>query len=562
MDYVNFKKLDGITFENLIIAGARYLKSHETEINDLNVFPIPDGDTGSNMYRTLNGGIEAMRKVNSTRLDQKIESLGSNMVMNARGNSGVILSQLFYGIAEGFKGVEVATIDDIIKAMHSGVERAYKAVVSPVEGTILTVARETWEETSKKAASYDNLYDYIKDGVNIMTKSLDNTPNLLKVLKDAGVVDSGGAGLLYIIYGIKDALEGKNVEDIEESLNISAPTVNALDLDKFTKDSEMTFGYCTEVLVRLMTKKVDVEAFDEKVIIDYLQTIGDSIVCFKLDSIVKVHVHTFEPYKVLQFCQQFGEFLTIKIENMTIQHNETHFFEENKKEAPLIQKVRPHKKYGLITVADGSGIIEFFKNLGVDIVIDGGQGKNPAIADFVEAFKEINCDNIYVLPNNSNIILAANQAKELYKDANIYVVPTKNFGEAYGALSMLVFEDRDPDDIFKDLCDNIHNNKTYQISRAIRDTLSGSLDIKEGDYIIFENKNILANGKTIPELLHNFKEVDNLKEYEILTILFGKDVNKIDQGNIKAWVKELNSDLEVYEIDGQQEIFDFIMILE
>ena len=556
MVYKDYTYLDGHMFEQFIISGANKLHLNVKTINELNVFPIPDGDTGDNMHRTIAGGIEKMVNTKDDSLSIKAKTLAEGMLYNARGNSGVILSQLFAGIAKGFENKKIASIDDIVYAFEEGVRNAYKAVVPPVEGTILTVAREAVEKTKDELHLCQSIGAFGEIFTQHMYASLERTPELLDVLKEAGVIDSGGAGLLMIVEGIKDAIFGNLVEDIT---NYQNHNVSNIDLSLFTEDSELTYGYCTEVLLRLMTKKVDVKSFDEQIIIDYLNTIGDSIVCFKTDSIVKIHVHTMEPYKVLEFTQRFGEFLTIKIENMTLQHNETH--QDFKKEEKLLpDSKRKRIKYSSIIVADGEGIIDLFKELGVDYVIDGGQGNNPSINDFLEAFDRVNAENIFVFPNNSNIILAAKQAKEVYTKSNIYVMESKNIGEAYSALSMLDYSFDNPDDLYQSFVENMHQNKTALICRAIRDVNMNGIDVKDNNYISIMDKRIESSSTTIEETVHLL--LKSFEELNIITLFYGIDVSSETKATINQMINKYYPRVELYEMDGLQETFDIIMIIE
>ncbi|MBO7525191.1 MAG: DAK2 domain-containing protein [Clostridia bacterium] len=414
MDIRNQKAIDGKEFFSLIAAGVANLNKNLKTVNELNVFPIPDGDTGDNMYHTISGGFERIRSIEQNDVGKRARALADGMLLNARGNSGVILSQLFAGLADGLDGKTTATVSDLAAAFNEGVKTAYLSVIKPVEGTILTVARESFGRGAETLKEDSDLGQYFTEVLKEMKVSLENTPNLLAVLKEAGVIDSGGAGLYYIADGMKRALSGE--ETITETAGRTEPDKN-VDFSKFDEDTEMTFGYCTEFLLRLQNRKTDVKNFDEKVIIDYLSTIGDSIVCFKTGSIVKAHVHTFEPYKALEFCRSFGEFLTVKIENMTLQHNET-----IGGELAVTTAKNERKPFGVVAVATGAGVIEMFKDFGADVVIDGGQGNNPSAETFIKAFDEVNADDIFVLPNNSNIILTAKQAGKMYDNSAVHVI--------------------------------------------------------------------------------------------------------------------------------------------
>ena len=556
MNYCDKEKIDGIMFEHFIIGGGNKLKENLEEINDLNVFPIPDGDTGTNMYRTLSGGIKQMQECESLSLSDKAKALARGMLLNARGNSGVILSQIFSGISKGLEGLEVATLYEMGEAFVEGVKTAYKAVITPVEGTILTVARESIEETIHLIDDKMTLGVFASLFMDRMEKSLENTPELLDVLKEAGVIDSGGAGLYLIAEGVTEVINGKEYNELGD--DISKNQNQELDLSKFTKDSVLEFGYCTEFLLRLMTKKCDVDSFNPQVIIDYLQTIGDSIVAFKDDSIVKVHVHTMTPSKALEFCQQFGEFLTIKIENMTIQHNEV---EEKKSSLPTAKKAR--SKNSICVVTTGSGIMEVFKELGANFIIDGGQGKNPSINDFLKAFDEMNSDNIFVFPNNSNIIMAAAQAKDLYKgDSKIFVIPSKNIGEAYASLAMLDLSIEDPNELEQKFISDMECVETGMVCKAIRSVSYKDIDVKNEDYIGFTNKKVLSSNENKVQALYDMTVALGLNEKDIITIVYGVDVNDQEKEEVRTTFAEKNPNVEFYEIDGKQEVYDFIAILE
>ena len=551
----DIKIIDGILFEKLIIGGVIKLKNNLKIVNDLNVFPVPDGDTGDNMFMTINGGISYLKAVEQNSLYLKAEALANGMMLNARGNSGVILSQLFYGIALGLKGLEVANVTQFSLAFKSGVKQAYEAVMKPVEGTILTVAREAAEFSYNHLDSNSTISSFIKDYINEMHKSLEHTPELLETLKEAGVIDSGGAGLLYIAEGFNDVIEGKEIKDVE----IETTSSKELDTSKFNENSVMEFGYCTELLLQLQTIKVDVTTFDVESIIEYLKTIGDSIVAFKKGTIVKVHVHTLTPYKVLEFCQQFGEFLTIKIENMSLQHNEVITKESDNSR---VRKNLKRKKYAIITVASGKGLIDTFYDFGVDEVIDGGQSKNPSTKRFIEAFDNVNADYIYVLPNNSNIIMTAKEAKDLYKESKVYVIESKNFGQAYSTLSMLDFSIDDPDEIEKILKEGMEDVTTGMISKSIRDANINHVEIKEGDYIGFSDKIMyVANSSKIATYCELLEKLNGNSKNFLINV-FGLDVNEEEKNIIRNFIKNNYPNLEVYEIDGMQEIYDFIIILE
>ena len=545
------KELDGSLFGKLIIGGALNLKANMKEVNDLNVFPIPDGDTGSNMYMTINGGVDYIKQVQTNDIFSKARALADGMMLNARGNSGVILSQIFNGLANGLKNVNTANIINLCEAFKEAVRQAYSSVVKPVEGTILTVIREATEFINNNKFKYESINSLFEDLIIEMENSLNRTPELLDILKEAGVIDSGGAGLLYIFKGMYDVINGKNIS-YEETDKFESSKSSKVDFSKFTADSIMEYGYCTEFLLQLQNSKVDIENFDVNRIIEYLSTIGDSIVVFMTGSVVKVHVHSFVPYKALEFCQQFGEFLTIKVENMTLQHNET------------VKKINKDqkKKYAVVTVATGKGLIETFNEMGVDEVIDGGQGHNPSTRTFIEAFDKVNAENIFVLPNNSNIILTANEAKELYKDSEIFVINTKDLGQGYAALSVLDYSIGTPIEIANVLDEAKENAVTGMITKSVRDANINHVNIKEGDYIGFSNKEMYSSNSSKIDTFIELIEKLNVKNKDFLINVCGKDVKEVEKLQIEKLLKEKYPRLEVYNIDGLQDVYDFIIILE
>ena len=553
MDIRNQKAIDGEEFFSLIAAGVANLNKNLKTVNELNVFPIPDGDTGDNMYHTISGGFERIRSIEQNDVGKRARALADGMLLNARGNSGVILSQLFAGLADGLDGKTTATVSDLAAAFNEGVKTAYLSVIKPVEGTILTVARESFGRGAETLKEDSDLGQYFTEVLKEMKVSLENTPNLLAVLKEAGVIDSGGAGLYYIADGMKRALSGE--ETITETAGRTEPDKN-VDFSKFDEDTEMTFGYCTEFLLRLQNRKTDVKDFDEKVIIDYLSTIGDSIVCFKTGSIVKAHVHTFEPYKALEFCRSFGEFLTVKIENMTLQHNET-----IGGELAVTTAKNERKPFGVVAVATGAGVIEMFKDFGADVVIDGGQGNNPSAETFIKAFDEVNADDIFVLPNNSNIILTAKQAGKMYEKSAVHVIETKNIGDCYSALSMLDYSCGDAAVIADNMKNDAESVTTGMITRAIRDANLNGVDIRDGDYIGFTDKTMFASCKDPVDTFVSLCEKLDIGKRNFLIVIFGAEAKEEDKSAVASYAENL-SNVEYYAIEGGQEVYDYIVIVE
>ena len=551
MNLVKERVIDGNDFEKLITSGVYNLKKHIDIVNDLNVFPVPDGDTGDNMYLTINGGLNSLKNINENAIGVKAEALANGMLLNARGNSGVILSQFFYGIALSLKDKINADTKVIAEAFKEGVSKAYASVVNPVEGTMLTVIREATENAINNLEKNESIGDFFDYYLNEMKSSLDRTPDLLFSLKEADVVDSGGKGLVYIVEGMKSAIEGKEIENNEEQ-NVN---VSSVDFSKFNEDSIMEYGYCTEFLLQLQKCKCDVNSFDVKELIKFLETIGDSIVAVKTNSIVKVHVHTLTPYKALEYAQRFGEYLTVKIENMTLQHNDL-----NKKEVKKIKKERT--KYGIIAVLNGQGLKDTFYDLGVDVIIDGGQTSNPSIESFIEAFDECNADNIFVFPNNSNIIMAANKAKELYSKANVIVINSKNIGEAYSSISLLDYSSDNLDEIKENFETNMQNVTTAMLTKSIRNALINNVDIKENDYIGFKDKIMLTSNKDKLESYFELLNKLDIEHKNYLINIYGKDLLNKEKEIIEKYINDNYPSLEYYSIEGDQEIYDVILIME
>ncbi len=553
----DIQTLNGSLYAEMIHAGAANLRANAEEVNELNVFPVPDGDTGDNMSMTAEGGTSALRKSEAEVLDDVAAVAARGMLLGARGNSGVILSQFFAGMARAFEKYEEADINTICSGLALGVKQAYAAVMKPTEGTILTVAREGVENTVSAVDETWTVGMVFEHLLREMKLSLDRTPDILPVLKEAGVVDSGGAGIVYIFEGFLKAIKGEKVEAIAPPRAVGSD----IDLTAFGPDSVMTYGYCTELLLQLQSSKVDPEAFDPAVITEFLMGIGDSIVSFKTGTIVKIHVHTLTPEKVLEFCRSFGEFLTIKIENMSVQHSEA--LPEKKEEKPATPVKKARTKFGYVAVASGSGIERLFLDLGVNYVVDGGQTKNPSTSDFLEAFEETNADHIFVFPNNGNILLAASQAAEIYKDSTIHVIPSKDIGMGYVALSTLDMSSEDPDQIEASLIEAMENVTTGSVSPAVRDAELNGVKIKNGEFIGFVGKQMLVSKPKMVDSACGL--IDSMLEGDdkfMLTVFCGRDATENDAAEVEAYVTETYPDVEVYLAEGAQDVYPFIFVAE
>lgn len=558
------KTLNGQAFKSLVVSGAKCLRDNIEEVNNLNVFPVPDGDTGTNMCHTIEGGISAVKGIDSENLSDICKPMSGGMLLGARGNSGVILSQIFRGICKGLQDKKEATALDLVRAYELGVKQAYGAVVTPVEGTILTVFREATEYAAEHIDFSSTINDFYHFHLQKAAQSLANTINLLPVLKEAGVIDSGGAGYVRIVEGMIKFLEGEEVdlsfiEDTksETSVESSAP----IDFSAFGPDDELKFGYCTEFILRLQNSKVDIDNFDIQEVIDILNgddIKGDSIVALCDDSVVKVHVHTKDPGKVLDHMRKFGEFLTIKIENMALQHNEQIGDSELEQE-----RLKEHKKYAVVAVATGDGIKEQFTEFGVDVIIDGGQSMNPSTEDFIKAFKSLDAENIIVFPNNKNIIMAAKQAATLYKGSHVEVIGSTTIPQCYSALTMLDFSSDDLTIIVGNFKEAIDRVSSGEITTSIRNTTVNKVEIKKGDYIgILDGKLLVSNKEKLEALKSLISKVKDINEKEVLIILCGKNVSEEEKESLQEMLSDSFPQLECGVMDGGQDIYDYLFSIE
>lgn len=536
--YLVTKTITGKMFLSMLREGTSRLSENRKAINDLNVFPIPDGDTGDNMYMTISAGCD---DASGTSLSELASSASKGMLLGARGNSGVILSRIFAGIAKGLSGSQEADVPCFAAAMEAGVKEAYSSVSKPVEGTILTVLREAVE-----SASGDTFEDYFESLSEGMEKSLERTPELLDVLKEAGVVDSGGAGLLCITKGMCDSLRGVHTSDE----GISSGRKARLNLDDFGPDSVLTFGYCTEFLLRLQTAKVgDVAAFDESPIRDYLNSAGESVVCFREGSIIKVHVHTGTPGRILSDVQRWGEFLTVKIENMNLQHSGAPAF------------ARKRKPVGVVAVASGEGLINAFREAGADEVIEGGQTMNPDARSFLEAFGRVGAETIFVFPNNSNIIMTAMQAARMYSDANVVVIPSKDPGAGYVAVASTDFSAGDTEAVGREACANVEGVCSGMVSRAVRDSGQDGVQVLKGDFVGFSHKSILVDNPSRTGAALALAGRMGAADHDVMLVFSGADVDGAEAEALAAELQKAFPRTEIMMTPGGQPVYDYIITL-
>lgn len=564
---MQINKIDGVLFKTMVVNGAENLKQNYQKIDALNVFPVPDGDTGTNMRMTIEGGVNEIYSINEEDIYEVSKKLSRGMLMGARGNSGVILSQLFRGISKGLEGKKSANAIALAKAFDSGVKQAYKAVMKPVEGTILTVAREASEKLLAISSSRMSINEFFAEFLEEAKASLERTPELLPVLKEAGVVDSGGAGLIEILEGMAMVLDGKFVS--EKPVEGAMHTVGT----KFiSKVENVEFGYCTEFILQL--SKVDnPDEVDEEEISKVFASLGDSIVIVKDEDILKAHIHTLKPGDVLNIGQQYGEFIHLKIENMAIQHNESAELRNGaikhqegecpcgEFHAPEVKRPDVRKKYAIVAVATGAGLINAFKEMGADYIVSGGQSMNPSTEDFIRGFDTLNAENIIVFPNNGNIILAARQSAKIYTESNVHVVETKSLAQGFAALTMLDLNG-EPEEIIEDLKPIIENVTTGLITYSIRETDIDGLHIKKDDFIGLCNNKIVAAHRRRYDAVKALLKVAITDEKEIITIIHGEGVTQKEVNELVKHIERNYSNLEIDVIEGNQEVYSYILAIE
>ena len=538
------ERIDGIVLKQMLESGMNHLSNHAAEVDALNVFPVPDGDTGTNMFLTVSNGVKAALQEEKNHVGKILKTLSRGLLMGARGNSGVITSQIFRGIYQDLQDNETIDASQLAHAFVNGSRIAYKAVMRPVEGTILTVVRE--------AADYTYAYtvtEEITDCILVMEKMVEEcneallrTPELLPVLAEVGVVDSGGKGLTIIFEGMLEALKG-NVIGLSNELQ-------SMDSAQTKVEGEEEFGFCTEFILKL--SETGMRHFSESDFSNELATIGNSIVCVQDEDLVKVHVHTLEPFTAIKMGKRRGRFLKLKVENMQQQHDNI----LEKEEQPAAEK----KKYGIITVAPGSGIGDIFKELRADIVVGGGQTMNPSTEDFVEAIQKLNCDHIIILPNNSNIVMAANQAAQVCEDQDIHVLPAKTIPQGISACVMFNPE-ADIEENLSDMNEAIENVKSGEVTYAIKDTTYEGMDIKKDEFMGIFNRSIILSK---PDCISATKALlDRMldEDSELVTLIYGEDATLEQAQQMGEYIEQI-SDAEVEIYEGKQPVYPFIIGVE
>ena len=537
--------IDGKKFRDMFVSGANNLQNNKDLVDKLNVFPVPDGDTGTNMSLTISYAIKELAKVQNDNVTDIGKALSKGSLMGARGNSGVILSQIIRGIAKSVEGKENLNVVDLANAFKNGSDTAYKAVIKPIEGTILTVVRESGEYAEKIAQEDMDMIEFLELVVEKANESLNKTPELLKALKEAGVVDSGGKGLVLIYEGMLSSLKGNNIELVEGG--ISSDTNVSVEQNISTED--IKYQYCTEFI--LETNKVDDLTVRER-----FMKYGDSLAVVGDEGVIKVHVHTNDPGLAIQEALSYGQLLTIKVENMKLQH-------ENKvlKEAAQTEEVHfEEKEYGFIATSMGDGLAQIFRDFGVDHIIEGGQTMNPSTEDFMKAIEKLNAKNIIILPNNSNIIMAANQAKEL-SDKNIVVIPTKNVPQAFAAL--VTFDgDADIAENEANMMEALSTVKSGQVTYAVRDTVINDVEVKEGNIIGIAEGKLLSAGDKVDEITTDLIEKLVDEDSAIITLFYGEDTSKEDAQALRDALEENFEDVDVELHYGGQPLYYYLISVE
>ncbi|MGD6942210.1 DAK2 domain-containing protein [Cytobacillus gottheilii] len=555
------KVLDGKQFARMILQGANHLSANAKLVDALNVFPVPDGDTGTNMNLSMTSGAKEVKNNVNSHIGKVGTALSKGLLMGARGNSGVILSQLFRGFSKAIEQKETINGKEFAAAFDTGVATAYKAVMKPVEGTILTVAKDAGKKAVAVAETEDDLIVIMEAIVKEAKASLNRTPDLLPVLKEVGVVDSGGQGLVFVYEGFLAELKGEELPEAPQSLPKMDELVSAehhKSVQSHMNTEDIVYGYCTEFMVKFEDEKLSKQPFKEEKFRQDLSKYGDSLLVIADDELVKVHIHSEQPGDCLTYGQRYGSLINMKIENMRQQHSNLLFDEPAS--APAAKKPEEQKEYGIVTVSMGSGIADLFKSLGAHAVIEGGQTMNPSTEDIVKAIKDVNAKKVIILPNNKNIVMAAEQAAQV-SEVEAIVVPSKTVPQGMSAL--LAFnpgaEISENEQSMKDALQHV---KTGQITFAVRDTSIDGLEIAKDDFMGIEEGKIVVKSKdkvqAATDLLAKMIDEDS----EILTVLKGEEASQEDVDRLVSFVEEQYGEVEIEVHDGKQPLYAFIFAIE
>ncbi len=557
------KTMDALLVKKCFLAGAAAIQAKKEYINDLNVFPVPDGDTGTNMTMTIMSAANEVLAIEEPDMETICRAISSGSLRGARGNSGVILSQLLRGFTKVIRNEKEINVKILVQSFQKAVDSAYKAVMKPKEGTILTVAKGGAEHAYKIAKNCDDIVEFARQVIEQMRVVLSRTPDMLPVLKEAGVVDSGGEGLVTILEGVYDALTGKEVHyEAEGGASVIKNTSNSANVDGIST-GDIKFGYCTEFIIMLQK---EFTSRDEKSLKGYLESIGDSIVCVADEELVKIHVHTNDPGLAIQKGLTYGELSRMKIDNMREEHNERLIQSAGATgTAPMVQEKKeaetPWKKVGFISVSVGEGLGNIFRELGVDYVIEGGQTMNPSTEDILDAVSQVRAETIYIFPNNSNIVLAANQARDLTEDKDIVVIPTKNIPQ--GITAMINYIDgNSAEENEAAMTEAMQQIRSGQVTYAVRDTSIDGKEIKQGDIMGLSDKTIEVVGSDVKET--TLRLIDALKdeETELVTLYFGEESSEEEAQEIAAAVSEKYDEIEVEVEYGGQPIYYYFISVE
>ena len=549
---MNTNTVDVKMLSRMFLSGAKNLEAKKEWINELNVFPVPDGDTGTNMTLTIMSAASEVSALSDPTMKTLAKAISSGSLRGARGNSGVILSQLLRGFTRVIEKADKVDAPTFARAFEKGVETAYKAVMKPKEGTILTVARGAAEKAMEIAEDCENLESFFADVIAEAEAVLARTPEMLPVLKEAGVVDSGGQGLLEVLKGAFDGYLGKEIDLTFEKpkSGVSVKPVSA-------EESDIKFGYCTEFIIMLEKEFPEKEEHAFK---EYLMSIGDSLVVVADDEIVKVHVHTNDPGQAIQKALTYGQLSNMKIDNMRLEHHEK-VIKEAEKMAAQQAAQEPAKEVGFISVSVGDGMGQIFRELGADYLIEVGQTMNPSTEDVLQAIAHVNAENIFIFPNNKNIILAANQARDLTEDKNIIVIPTKTIPQGITALISYV-PDKTVEQNTEEMMEAMKNVKTGQITYAVRDTKIDDKEIRQGDIMGIGDHGILAVGKEIEDTAVAMVQEMADEDSEIISVYYGADVTAEDAEQFAARLEELYPDFDVELNEGGQPIYYYVVSVE
>ena len=553
--------INAAVFAKMFLAGAKNLEAKKEWINELNVFPVPDGDTGTNMSMTIMSAAKAVSELENPTMKELAKAISSGSLRGARGNSGVILSQLFRGFTKVIAEYDELDVVILTEAMQKAVETAYKAVMKPKEGTILTVAKGAANKALELCDDTDDIVFFVDEVIKEADHVLSKTPDMLPVLKQAGVVDSGGQGLVQVLKGGYDSLIGK---EIDYSIEGSAASAGVMKITAET-EADIKFGYCTEFIIVLNQPLTEKQEHEYK---NFLESIGDSIVVVADDEIVKTHVHTNDPGLAIQEALKHGSLSKIKIDNMREEHQEKlikdaeKLAKEQKEEETKEEKTEePRKEMGFISVSIGAGVNEIFNGIGAAYLIEGGQTMNPSTEDLVNAIDHVNADTVYILPNNKNIILAAEQVKYLVEDKQIIVVPSKTVPQGITALINFI-PDQSAEENAERMTEELENVKTGQVTYAVRDTVIDDKEIKQGDYMGIGDKSILAVGKDIKSTTEDMVAEMVDEESAIICIYYGEEVTEEDANALGAALEEKYPEVEVEIHFGGQPIYYYVISVE